>query len=160
MFMGEYSHTIDAKGRVILPADFRAELGVSFVITKGLDRCLFLYAQAEWEALAAKLRQLPLVRAEARALARFFFSSARSLECDKQGRFLVPANLRSYAGIALKQTVVLTGTDSTPSSPFTSSATCTDSNWRISSARGWLTGNPINTQPMTTGARMGTITNW
>ncbi len=110
--MGEYSHTIDAKGRVILPADFRAELGVSFVITKGLDRCLFLYAQAEWEALAAKLRQLPLVRAEARALARFFFSSARSLECDKQGRFLVPANLRSYAGIALKQTVVLTGTDS------------------------------------------------
>lgn len=110
--MGEYSHTIDAKGRVILPADFRAELGVSFIITKGLDRCLFLYAQAEWEALAAKLRQLPLVRAEARALARFFFSSARSLECDKQGRFLVPANLRSYAGIALKQTVVLTGTDS------------------------------------------------
>ena len=110
--MGEYSHTIDAKGRVILPADFRAELGVSFVITKGLDRCLFLYAQAEWEALAAKLRQLPLVRAEARALARFIFSSARSLECDKQGRFLVPANLRSYAGIALKQTVVLTGTDS------------------------------------------------
>ncbi len=110
--MGEYSHTIDAKGRVILPADFRAELGVSFVITKGLDRCLFLYAQAEWEALAAKLRQLPLVRAEARARARFFFSSARSLECDKQGRFLVPANLRSYAGIALKQTVVLTGTDS------------------------------------------------
>ena len=110
--MGEYSHTIDAKGRVILPADFRAELGVSLVITKGLDRCLFLYAQAEWEALAAKLRQLPLVRAEARALARFFFSSARSLECDKQGRFLVPANLRSYAGIALKQTVVLTGTDS------------------------------------------------
>ena len=110
--MGEYSHTIDAKGRVILPADFRAELGVSFIITKGLDHCLFLYAQAEWEALAAKLRQLPLVRPEARALARFFFSSARSLECDKQGRFLVPANLRSYAGIALKQTVVLTGTDS------------------------------------------------
>ena len=95
--MGEYSHTIDAKGRVILPADFRAELGVSFIITKGLDHCLFLYAQAEWEALAAKLRQLPLVRPEARALARFFFSSARSLECDKQGRFLVPANLRSYA---------------------------------------------------------------
>lgn len=109
--MGEYSHTIDAKGRVILPADFRAELGVSFVITKGLDRCLFLYAQTEWEALAAKLRQLPLVRPEARALARFFFASARTLECDKQGRFLVPANLRSYAGIVLRQNVVLTGTD-------------------------------------------------
>lgn len=110
--MGEYSHTIDAKGRVILPADFRAELGVSFIITKGLDRCLFLYAQTEWEALAAKLRQLPLVRPEARALARFFFASARTLECDKQGRFLVPANLRSYAGITLRQNVVLTGTDS------------------------------------------------
>ena len=81
--MGEYSHTIDAKGRVILPADFRAELGVSFIITKGLDHCLFLYAQAEWEALAAKLRQLPLVRPEARALARFFFSSARSLEIGR-----------------------------------------------------------------------------
>jgi MraZ protein len=112
MFMGEYTHAIDAKGRVILPADFRAELGVSFVITKGLDRCLFLYAQAEWDALAEKLRKLPLVKPEARALARFFFASARTLECDKQGRFLVPANLRNYAGIALRQDVVLTGTDS------------------------------------------------
>ena len=100
--MGEYTHAIDAKGRVILPADFRSELGVSFVITKGLDRCLFLYAQAEWDALAAKLRTLPLVKPEARALARFFFASARTLECDKQG----------YAGITLRQDVVLTGTDS------------------------------------------------
>ena len=110
--MGEYTHAIDAKGRVILPADFRSELGVSFVITKGLDRCLFLYAQAEWDALAAKLRTLPLVKPEARALARFFFACSRTLECDKQGRFLVPANLRSYAGITLRQDVVLTGTDS------------------------------------------------
>ena len=68
--------------------------------------------QAEWDALAAKLRTLPLVKPEARALARFFFASARTLECDKQGRFLVPANLRSYAGITLRQEVVLTGTDS------------------------------------------------
>ena len=98
--MGEYTHAIDAKGRVILPADFRSELGVSFVITKGLDRCLFLYAQAEWDALAAKLRTLPLVKPEARALARFFFASARTLECD------------NYAGITLRQDVVLTGTDS------------------------------------------------
>ncbi|MDY3296855.1 division/cell wall cluster transcriptional repressor MraZ [Selenomonas sp.] len=112
MFMGEYTHAIDAKGRVILPADFRAELGVSFVITKGLDRCLFLYAQTEWDVLAEKLRKLPLVKPEARALSRFFFASARTLECDKQGRFLVPANLRNYAGIALRQDVVLTGTDS------------------------------------------------
>lgn len=109
--MGEYMHALDAKGRVILPADFRAELGVSFIITKGLDKCLFLYAQPEWDALAAKLRQLPLAKPEARALVRFFFAGARTLECDKQGRFLVPANLRNYAGIQLRQDVVLTGAD-------------------------------------------------
>lgn len=109
--MGEYVHAIDAKGRVILPADFRAELGVSFILTKGLDTCLFLYAQAEWEALAEKLRALPLAKPEARAIVRFFFSGARTLECDKQGRFLIPANLRAYANIALRQDVVLTGTD-------------------------------------------------
>ena len=109
--MGEYMHSLDAKGRVILPADFRAELGVSFIITKGLDKCLFLYAQPEWDALAAKLRQLPLAKPEARALVRIFFAGARTLECDKQGRFLVPANLRNYAGIQLRQDVVLTGAD-------------------------------------------------
>ena len=112
MFMGEYRHAIDAKGRIILPADFRQELGVSFIITKGLDRCLFLYGQQAWEEMAAKLRALPLVRPEARAMVRFFFAGARTLECDKQGRFLVPANLRSYAGIALKEDVILTGADS------------------------------------------------
>ncbi len=109
--MGEYSHAIDAKGRIILPADFRQELGVSFVITKGLDKCLFLYGQQAWEELAAKLRALPLARPEARALVRFFFSGARTLECDKQGRFLVPANLRNYADIALRQNVILAGAD-------------------------------------------------
>ena len=111
MFMGEYRHAIDAKGRIILPADFRQELGVSFIITKGLDKCLFLYGQQAWEEMAAKLRALPLAKPEARALVRFFFAGARTLECDKQGRFLVPANLRNYAGIALKEDVVLTGAD-------------------------------------------------
>jgi len=105
--MGEYAHTIDAKGRVILPADFRSELGESFVITKGLDSCLFVYEQTEWDALSEKLRQLPLAKPEARAFVRFFFSGARTLECDKQGRFLVPGTLRSYAG--LKKDVVLIG---------------------------------------------------
>ena len=105
--MGEYMHTIDAKGRVILPADFRAELGEHFVITKGLDNCLFVYTQAEWERLSEKLRQLPLSKPEARAFVRFFFSGARTSECDKQGRFLVPPNLRSYA--ALEKDVVLIG---------------------------------------------------
>ena len=109
--MGEYVHSIDAKGRIILPADFRQELGVTFVITRGLDNCLFLYGQQAWEEWAAKLRALPMAKPAARALNRFFFAGARTLECDKQGRFLVPANLRSHAGIALKQDVVLTGVD-------------------------------------------------
>ena len=111
MFMGEYAHSIDAKGRIILPADFRQELGVTFIITKGLDNCLFLYAQAAWDELVDRLRKLSLVKPEARALSRFFFAGARTLECDKQGRFLVPANLRNYAGINLKQDVMLNGVD-------------------------------------------------
>ena len=111
MFMGEYTHSIDAKGRIILPADFRQELGVTFIITKGLDKCLFLYGQQAWEELAGKLRALPLSRPEARAIVRFFFAGARTLECDKQGRFLVPANLRNHAQIVLKQDVILTGVD-------------------------------------------------
>ncbi|MCR5758417.1 MAG: division/cell wall cluster transcriptional repressor MraZ [Selenomonas sp.] len=111
MFMGEYTHSIDAKGRIILPADFRQELGVTFIITKGFDRCLFLYGQQAWEELAAKLRALPISKPEARAVNRFFFAGARTLECDKQGRFLIPANLRNHAGIALKQDVILTGVD-------------------------------------------------
>ena len=107
MLMGEYMHTIDTKGRVIMPADFRTELGETFFVTKGLDNCLFIYGQAEWEALSAKLRQLPLAKPEARAFVRFFFAGAWMMECDKQGRFLVPGNLRSYAN--LKKDVVLTG---------------------------------------------------
>jgi len=107
MLMGEYFHTIDAKGRIILPADFRAELGEAFIITKGLDNCLFVYEQAEWDILAAKLKQLPMAKPEARAFVRFFFSGARQLECDKQGRFLVPGNLRAHA--VLEKDVVLIG---------------------------------------------------
>ena len=107
MLMGEYMHAIDAKGRVILPADFRAELGESFVITKGLDNCLFLYDQDEWNKLSDKLKQLPLAKPEARAFVRFFFSGARMLECDRQGRFLVPGTLRAYA--TLEKEVVLIG---------------------------------------------------
>ena len=107
MLMSEYMHTIDAKGRVILPSDFRGELGETFVITTGLDGCLFIYGQTAWDTLSGKLRQLPLAKPEARAFARFFFSGARTLECDKQGRFLVPPTLRTYAN--LKKDVVLIG---------------------------------------------------
>jgi len=105
--MGEFSHTLDTKGRVTLPADLRAELSDSFYITKGLDNCLFIYSEAEWANLSEKLKALPLAKPEARAFLRFFFSGARKVECDKQGRFLVPANLRTYAD--LKKDVVLTG---------------------------------------------------
>lgn len=107
MFMGEYKHSIDAKGRIILPADFREELTDNFVITKGLDNCLFLYTAEEWDKLSTKLRQLPLAKAEARAFVRFFFAGARQAECDRQGRFLVPANLRAHA--KLQKDVVLIG---------------------------------------------------
>ena len=107
MLMGEYVHSIDAKGRIILPADFREELGEHFVITKGLDNCLFVYDEEEWNNLSQKLRQLPLSKPEARAFVRFFFAGARTLECDRQGRFSVPGNLRSYA--MLEKDVVLIG---------------------------------------------------
>ncbi len=107
MLMGEYMHSIDAKGRVILPADFRTELGDTFIVTKGLDGCLFIYAQSEWEQLSEKLRQLPLAKTEARAFVRFFFAGARQVELDKQGRFLIPATLRQHA--SLQKDVVLIG---------------------------------------------------
>ena len=107
MLMGEYNHSLDAKGRVILPADFRSEMGDSFIITKGLDSCLFIYPQSEWEQLSVKLRQLPLAKTEARAFVRFFFAGARQVELDKQGRFLIPATLRQHA--SLKKDAVLIG---------------------------------------------------
>ena len=86
--MGEYTHAIDAKGRIILPADFRQELGVSFIITKGLDKCLFLYGQQAWDELAAKLRVLPLVKPEARAVVRSFFRERASLSVTNREGFL------------------------------------------------------------------------
>ncbi|NLW24322.1 MAG: division/cell wall cluster transcriptional repressor MraZ [Clostridia bacterium] len=97
MFMGEYQHTIDDKGRLIMPAKFREELGIKFVITKGLDGCLFVYPIDEWRRLENKLRNLPFTKADARAFARFFFSGATECELDKQGRILLPANLREHA---------------------------------------------------------------
>lgn len=99
MFMGEYHHTLDAKGRLIIPARFRSELGDTFVLTRGLDHCLFVYPMEEWRNVEAKLRTLPLTKADARAFVRFFFSGAVECEVDKQGRIMIPANLREYAHI-------------------------------------------------------------
>ena len=107
MFMGEYNHTIDAKGRLIIPARFRELLGEEFILTKGLDGCLSIYPMDAWEAFETKLRALPLTNKNARTFTRFFVAGATNCELDKQGRILVPQTLREFAG--LEKEVVLTG---------------------------------------------------
>lgn len=106
MFMGEYNHTIDAKGRLIIPSKFREVLGDEFVVTKGMDGCLFVFDQPEWQAFEEKLRGLPMIDKEARQFTRFFLAGAASVEVDKQGRILLPAVLREFAGIT-KDTVLV-----------------------------------------------------
>ena len=99
MFMGEYNHTIDAKGRLIVPSKFREKLGEEFVVTKGLDDCLFVSPMDEWAHIEEAFRKVPLTNKKARDFVRFFFAGAASCEVDKQGRILLPPNLRSYAGL-------------------------------------------------------------
>ncbi len=99
MFTGEYQHTLDEKGRVIIPARLREGLGENFMITRGLDRCLFIYHFDAWVKIEEKVKGLPLARSDARAFARYFFSGAAEVEIDRQGRVLIPQNLRDYAGI-------------------------------------------------------------
>lgn len=107
MFMGEYNHTVDEKGRLIIPSKFREELGDEFVVTKGLDGCLFVYAPSEWTLLEEKLKALPLTNKDARAFVRFMLAGAAQVEPDKQGRILLPQVLRTFAG--LDKDVVLIG---------------------------------------------------
>ena len=107
MFMGQYNHTIDAKGRLIIPSKFREALGDEFVVTKGLDGCLFVYDNKEWAAFEEKLKSLPLTNKDARQFVRFFLAGAALAEVDKQGRILLPAVLREFA--ALEKEVVLIG---------------------------------------------------
>lgn len=106
VFMGQYEHSIDAKGRVIIPAKYREDLGESFVVTRGLDGCLFLYPQEEWAAFVAKLQELPSNQ-NTRKIQRQFLSKAMEVVLDKQGRILVPALLRTSA--ALEKEVVFVG---------------------------------------------------
>ena len=106
MFMGEYNHTIDAKGRLIIPAKFREVLGDEFVVTKGMDGCLFVFDNSEWQGFAEKLRSLPMIDKEVRQFTRFFLAGAASVEVDKQGRILLPSVLRDFAGIT-KDTVLI-----------------------------------------------------
>ena len=107
MFMGEYNHIIDAKGRLIITARFRELLGEEFILTKGLDGCLSIYPMDAWEAFETKLRALPLTNKNARTFTRFFVAGATNCELDRQGRILVPQTLREFAG--LEKEVVLTG---------------------------------------------------
>ncbi|NSL50771.1 division/cell wall cluster transcriptional repressor MraZ [Calidifontibacillus erzurumensis] len=97
MFMGEYHHTIDQKGRIIIPSKYRDLLGETFVLTRGLDQCLFGYTHEEWKMLENKLKALPFTKKDARAFTRFFFSGATECEFDKQGRVTIAAPLREYA---------------------------------------------------------------
>lgn len=107
MFMGEYNHTIDAKSRLIIPSKFREMLGDEFVVTKGLDGCLFVYDNKEWTVFEEKLKSLPLTNKDARQFVRFFLAGAANIEVDKQGRILVPGVLREFA--QLTKDVVLVG---------------------------------------------------
>jgi MraZ protein len=99
MFIGEYQHALDTKNRIVVPSKFREELGEKFVLTKGLDGCLYVYSLAEWAILEEKLKKLPLTNKDARAFVRFFFAGANEVDCDKQGRTLIPQNLLQYAEI-------------------------------------------------------------
>ena len=110
LFMGEYNHTLDAKGRLIIPSKFREELGDEFVVTRGMDGCLFVYDYSEWKAFAEKIQALPLMNKEARQISRFFLAGASAVEVDKQGRVLIPAVLREAADITKE--VVLIGVGS------------------------------------------------
>lgn len=107
MFIGEYQHALDDKGRLAVPTKFRAELGGRAVVTRGLDNCLFLYTQKAWNELAERLSKLPLARANTRAFARLMLAGAMDVEVDGQGRVLVPDYLREFAGF--KRQVVVAG---------------------------------------------------
>ena len=109
MFMGEYSHTIDAKGRVILPAKFRDELGSSFVVTRGLEGCLSVYTMEAWINLANGMKKLKASKENVRAFKRFLFGSAAEVEFDRQGRILIPAHLREFAQLKKEACIVGTG---------------------------------------------------
>jgi MraZ protein len=107
MFIGEYSHNLDDKGRLAVPKKFRTDLAKGAVVTRGLDNCLFLYTKKEWTKLAEKLAGLPFAQANTRAFARLMLAGAMDVDIDKQGRIILPAYLREFAGI--KKDVVVAG---------------------------------------------------
>ena len=106
MLIGEYEHSLDAKGRLIMPAKLREDMGEKFILTTGLDGCLFGFSMSEWEKFEDKLKALPITNKNARNFVRFFLSGATECELDKQGRFLIPNNLRIAANLE-KETVII-----------------------------------------------------
>lgn len=110
LLIGEYEHSLDVKGRIIMPAKFRDDIGDKFIVTKGLDGCLFAFSKEEWTKFEEKLSILPISNKDARAFTRFFFAGAIDCELDKQGRFLISSNLREFAGFT--KDVVIVGMNS------------------------------------------------
>lgn len=106
MFMGEYHHSIDEKGRIIIPSKLRSELGDTFVVTRGFENCLFIYSIVEWEKIVTKLKNLPFTKKDARDFIRFFLSGATTLDFDKQGRINIPSTLITYANLNKECAVV------------------------------------------------------
>lgn len=104
--MGEYHHSLDEKGRLIIPSKFREELGSSFVVTRGLEGCLFLYSQMNWQNVMTQLNTLPFTKKDARNFSRFFLSGAIQSEFDKQGRISITPSLKEYAGL-IKDCVII-----------------------------------------------------
>jgi MraZ protein len=107
MFLGEYQHNLDSKGRVAIPSKFRQQLSGKAIITRGLDRCLFVFTSKEWEIFAQKIVALPIARSDSRAFTRLMLAEATDVDVDKQGRVLIPNYLREYAH--LKKEAVVTG---------------------------------------------------
>jgi len=110
VLIGEYEHSLDVKGRLIMPAKLREDMGEKFIITKGLDGCLFGFSQNEWLSFEEKLKTLPLTNKNARDFVRFFLSGATECEIDKQGRFLIASNLREYANMEKDVVIIGVGT--------------------------------------------------
>lgn len=110
MFLGEFNHNVDDKGRMSIPSRFRIELGETFYITKGFDDCLFVFPEDEWKVFVKQLNSRPLTNSQARALSRTFYSGAMECELDKQGRVNVSSKLREFSGIEKEVTIVGVGT--------------------------------------------------
>ena len=110
MLIGEFEHSLDAKGRLIMPSKLRTDIGETFIITKGLDGCLFGFSLSEWKNFEEKLKTLPLTNKNARDFVRFFLSGAIECEIDKQGRFLISNNLREYATMEKEVIIIGVGT--------------------------------------------------